>query len=159
MASIGKARPHRAADTPGRPLQAEGEEDPRVRKAPRRRVRRIAGALLRQADREELLSLKGIGLETADAILLYAGDKPILPVSAYAMRIFERLGVERPISLPKAGKSIYQWWQSFFMKDPPEDVEVCKEFHALLVELGKACCKARPNCSLSFEGGLCKLVD
>jgi len=40
--------------------------------------------------REELLALKGVGPETADSILLYAGNRPVFVVDAYTRRIFER---------------------------------------------------------------------
>jgi endonuclease-3 related protein len=48
--------------------------------------------------RQELLSLNGVGPETADSILLHAGQRPVFVVDAYTRRIGERHG----IALPKA---------------------------------------------------------
>ena len=84
--------------------------------------------------REELLSLNGIGPETADSILLYAGEKPVFVVDAYTKRIFGRLGLVGE----DAG---YEEVQRFFEKGLPEDVELYKDFHAQIVELGKRFCK------------------
>lgn len=91
--------------------------------------------------REELLSVNGIGPETADSILLYAGGKPIFVVDAYTKRIFARHGfIDKD-----AG---YADVQSLFMENLPEDAKFFNEFHALLVELGKSMCKSRkPLCS------------
>ena len=87
--------------------------------------------------RRELLSLKGIGYETADSLLLYIGGKPILPIDAYTQRIFDRLG------LKIRG---YEELQTYLSKVLPKDLEIYKEFHALLVELGKNFCRKNPIC-------------
>ncbi|MEM3556053.1 MAG: hypothetical protein QXF56_05020 [Candidatus Micrarchaeia archaeon] len=87
--------------------------------------------------REELLSLEGVGYETADSILLYAAEKLIFPIDAYTKRICERLGVV---------KGNYNKLQNFFHSNLPRNLEVYKEMHALLVELGKNYCKTKPNC-------------
>lgn len=87
--------------------------------------------------RDELLSIDGVGPETADAILLYAADKPVFPVGAYTRRVFERMGVE--------GLG-YEELQSYIVESLPLDLEVFKEFHALLVKLGKTNCKITPIC-------------
>lgn len=89
--------------------------------------------------RTELLSLNGIGNETADSILLYAGEKLKFVVDAYTMRACERT------RLVKAKK--YDEIQSFFEKNLPKNIELYKEFHALIVELGKNFCRKKPGCN------------
>jgi endonuclease-3 related protein len=97
--------------------------------------------------RHELLSLQGIGPETADSILLYAGNHPVFVVDSYTKRICQRL------PLPILNES-YDDIQHFFEKElestipKKELVSTYKEFHALLVELAKKYCwKKNPNCS------------
>ena len=90
--------------------------------------------------REEILNVKGIGKETADSILLYALDKPIFVIDAYTRRIFNRLGIIE-------GNEEYDEIRHIFEKNLPKDLEVYKEYHALIVELGKHYCKKRnPMC-------------
>ena len=91
--------------------------------------------------REELLSVKGIGPETADSILLYAGKKPVFVVDAYTRRIFECAGIVPP------GAS-YEDIQRLFMKNLPRDTQIYNEYHALIVRLGKDICKTKPQCSI-----------
>ena len=92
--------------------------------------------------REELLALNGIGQETADSILLYAGNKPIFVIDAYTKRVFSRHGF---ISQDAEYKEI----QSLFMNNLPENAGLFNEFHALIVELGKSICKSKkPLCSI-----------
>jgi len=88
--------------------------------------------------RKTLLSVHGIGPETCDSILLYAGDKPIFVVDAYTIRLCERY----PIIKSKK----YEEVREFFEKNLPKDVNLFKEFHALIVELGKNYCKTKPLC-------------
>ena len=91
--------------------------------------------------REELLSIKGIGRETADSILLYAGNKPIFVVDAYTKRIFSRHGF-----ISKNAE--YEEIQSLFMDNLRQDAGLFNEFHALIVELGKSMCRSKkPLCS------------
>ena len=88
--------------------------------------------------REKLLSLKGIGRETADSILLYALDKPIFVVDAYTYRIFTRLGIwEGPFD--------YEGIRSL-VEEEISTVPDLKEFHALLVEHAKRHCRKKPIC-------------
>lgn len=102
--------------------------------------------------RELLLGIKGIGPETADTILLYAGNKPIFVVDSYAIALMrcERLSFPLPpeISSSRKGKGIsraeYGKWQKFFHENLPADPYILKEFHALIVEHGKrGYCKGR----------------
>jgi len=89
--------------------------------------------------RERLLSIKGIGPETADSILLYAARKPIFVVDAYTYRILSRHGI-----IPE--EASYQEVQELLMDSIPRDVQVYNEYHALLVKVGKEHCKKRAIC-------------
>ena len=97
--------------------------------------------------REELLKIKGIGPETADSIVLYAAEKPVFVIDAYTKRIFERLGFKG---------NDYDEWQRLFMDSLKKDVNTFKEYHALLVELGKRNCKTKAECSGCPLVGICK---
>jgi len=95
--------------------------------------------------RAELLELDGIGPETADSMLLYAGGRPKFVVDAYTQRIFLRLGLLR---------GAYGELQAAFESALPADHRVHNEYHALIVALGKAHCrKSRPLC------GECPLLE
>ena len=88
--------------------------------------------------RNNLLSVHGIGPETCDSILLYAGDKPIFVVDAYTLRLCERYSI--------INSRNYEEVRKFFEKNLSKDVNLFKEFHALIVELGKNYCKTKPKC-------------
>jgi len=79
--------------------------------------------------REELLSVKGVGKETADSIVLYAFEKPIFVIDAYTRRFCERFDLFK-------GKE-YDDYREFFESNLPGDVELYKEYHALIVEWAK----------------------
>jgi len=90
--------------------------------------------------RERLLSVHGIGPETADSILLYAGNHPVFVVDAYTHRIFGRHGVT-------SGKPDYERVRAFFEAALPPRSELFNEFHALIVNTGKNWCrKSSPRC-------------
>ena len=89
--------------------------------------------------RDDLLSVKGIGPETADSILLYAGNFPTVVVDAYTHRIFSRHGF-----IPE--ESTYDEMKSFFEGNLPKDVKLYNEYHALLVNIGKMFCKPKKIC-------------
>jgi len=89
--------------------------------------------------REELLGISGIGEETADSILLYAGNQPIFVVDAYTRRVLERHGLI-------AAKMSYGEIQRLFMTHLPTDPALFNEYHALLVAVGKTYCRSTPNC-------------
>jgi len=95
--------------------------------------------------RERLLARPGIGPETADAILLYAGGRPSFVIDAYTRRIFSRLG-------QISGSEPYADLRSFFMDRLPRDAALYNEYHALLVALAKRHCRKRspacPDCPL-----------
>jgi endonuclease-3 related protein len=89
--------------------------------------------------RMELLSVRGIGLETADSMLLYGAGRALFVVDAYTHRILSRhnlIGEE-------AG---YYDLQTFFMDNLPHEVELFQEFHALIVRTGKDYCRKQPLC-------------
>ncbi len=90
--------------------------------------------------RTELFSVKGIGMETADSIVLYGAGRPLFVVDAYTHRILARHGLIDE----QAG---YHDLQALFMENLPADVELFKEFHALIVKTGKDFCKKEPLCS------------
>jgi endonuclease-3 related protein len=91
--------------------------------------------------REQLLSLRGIGSETADSILLYAGKHPVFVVDAYARRILERHGLAHR-------KATYEELRTTFESALPHDHQLLNEFHALIVRTGKHHCrKTNPACS------------
>lgn len=90
--------------------------------------------------REKLCGVRGIGEETADSILLYAGGKPIFVVDAYTRRVLERHALITP-------DWSYQEIQSLFMENLPRDVSLYNQYHALLVQVGKQFCKRLPLCS------------
>ncbi|MDR9500881.1 MAG: endonuclease III domain-containing protein [Desulfurivibrionaceae bacterium] len=90
--------------------------------------------------RSKLLSVKGIGPETADSILLYAARKPIFVVDAYTYRFLSRHGLV-------AEESSYEEMQELFMSALPPEADLYNEYHALLVCLGKEFCKkSNPRC-------------
>lgn len=90
--------------------------------------------------RRELLAVRGIGRETADSILLYAGKKPSFVVDAYTKRLFSALGLV-------ASTADYESVRSLFMDNLPEDTALFNEYHALIVEHCKRHCTSRPRCS------------
>jgi len=91
--------------------------------------------------RRELLQINGLGAETADAILLYAGRKPFFVADAYTRRILSRHG----LLLASAN---YSQAQQFLHRHLPPEHTLFNEFHALLVEVGKRYCKRHePQCS------------
>jgi len=89
--------------------------------------------------RAELLSIKGIGPETADSILLYAGNMPSFVIDAYTHRIFSRHDL-----IPE--ECTYDEMKSFFEDNLPQDVKLYNEYHALLVNIGKTFCKPKKLC-------------
>jgi endonuclease III related protein len=91
--------------------------------------------------RDRLLSLWGIGPETADAILLYALGRAAFVADAYALRLASRWGLLQP----NAG---YNDIQRLFTDHLPGDTALFNEYHALIVTHGKELCRPRPLCDL-----------
>lgn len=96
--------------------------------------------------RAEILEIKGIGPETADSILLYAGDKPVFVVDAYTKRLCNRLPLYNSDSYDEIQSFFQDNLKPFFIYEG-ELIEVYKEFHALIVYLGKTWCKVKPSCN------------
>jgi endonuclease III related protein len=99
----------------------------------------MSGAQLERL-RPELLAVKGIGPETADSILLYGLEKPTFVVDAYTFRILSRHGLA-------ADPCSYDELQAIFMAALPPETSLYQEYHALLVQTGKACCRPQPRCA------------
>ena len=95
-----------------------------------------------QSLRGQLLSVNGIGQETADSILLYAFKKPIFVIDAYTRRIF----IRHHLIKEDFG---YSEIQNLFMQNLKADVKLFNEYHALLVKLAKEIClKNKPKCDI-----------
>ena len=90
--------------------------------------------------RSELLSINGIGEETADSILLYVLSKKIFIIDAYTRRIFTRAGI-------LSGNEKYSEIQKIFHRGFRGDLQDYNEFHALIVRHGKDVCKKKPICN------------
>jgi endonuclease-3 related protein len=90
--------------------------------------------------RAKLLTVQGIGRETADSILLYGAGRPLFVIDTYTYRILARHGIIQE-------EAEYDELQSLFMDNLPHDVELFKEFHALIVKAGKLYCRKKPLCS------------
>jgi endonuclease-3 related protein len=91
--------------------------------------------------RAQLLALCGIGPETADSILLYAGKHAVFVVDAYTRRILERHGHAH-------AKLAYDKIRTMFESALPANQQLFNEFHALIVHVGKNFCRnTNPNCS------------
>lgn len=89
--------------------------------------------------RAKLLTVDGIGRETADSIVLYAAGHPLFVVDAYTRRVFARLGLVK-------GDEPYDTIQRFFMDLLPPNAPLYNDFHAQVVRLGKDVCRPRPCC-------------
>jgi endonuclease-3 related protein len=94
--------------------------------------------------RKELLSLNGIGPETADSILLYSGNKPVFVVDAYTKRICLRL----PLETENSYEEIQKYFEEELRKkySDNEIVNIYNELHALIVIFAKNICKNKPEC-------------
>ena len=90
--------------------------------------------------REKLLSVRGIGPETADSILLYACRKPVFISDAYTQRILRRHGlIPDDTDIPQI--------RAVFMTQLPHNASLFNRFHALLVYTGKTFCRKIPRCT------------
>ena len=97
--------------------------------------------------RHKLLSVNGIGPETADSILLYAVDKPIFVIDAYTKRVLSRHKI-------LAHDEPYEKYQELFHSSLKKDVKLFNEYHALFVRVGKEFCKPKPRCEECPLNGL-----
>jgi len=98
--------------------------------------------------RQKLLSIHGIGEETADSIILYAAHKPIFVIDAYTRRIMSRIGL--------ISENNYAAYQALFMDNISTDVRLFNEYHALLVRLAKDVCRKHPLCQQCCLSNLCQ---
>ena len=125
--------------------------------------------------REELLALNGVGPETADSILLYAGNHPVFVVDAYTRRILERHQILPPNATYEEIRELFEkallpLEPSFLVPHPNRaspagppnschppsrmstaereaPVQVFNEMHGLIVGVGKNFCKkSQPEC-------------
>lgn len=98
--------------------------------------------------RTMLLSVKGIGPETADSILLYAFKKPIFVIDTYTKRLISRIGLLDE-------QQSYSEFQSYFHSQIPTDYRVYNEYHALIVQHCVRICKKTPLCSECWLSSSC----
>ncbi|RPH47599.1 MAG: endonuclease III domain-containing protein [Planctomycetota bacterium] len=89
--------------------------------------------------REQLREVKGIGPETADAILLYALGMPVFVVDAYTYRVLTR----HELALDEA---TYEDMKEYFERNLPRDAKLFNDFHALIVSVGKDFCRPKARC-------------
>jgi len=104
--------------------------------------------------RDRLLSFNGVGPETADSILLYAGGYPTFVVDAYTRRIGQRLGLFKTNDYDEIQEYFHQRCRGGRLA-----ARACQynEFHALLVRLAKEICtKRHPRCAVCPVRDICK---
>lgn len=103
------------------------------------------GGLERLADqplseqRQGLLSVNGVGPETADDILLYALERPVFVIDAYTRRLLQRFGLAD-------GTESYEMLRRGFEAALPADVRLYQQYHALIVIHAKEACRKSPLC-------------
>ncbi len=110
---------------------------------------KIETSLLRQ----KLLTVNGVGPETADDILLYAFARPVFVIDAYTRRVFVRLGLVDPDA---NYETVRQQFEVALKSDAhPSAERVFNEYHALIVWHAKYVCKKRPSCEQCCLATLC----
>ena len=101
--------------------------------------------------RTELLSIHGVGEETADDIIVYAAGLPSFVMDSYTRRIVDRMGLT-----PEGNNPGYRSYQSLFQDNLAADPVLFNEFHALLDHHAKVTCtKRQPRCSQCCLAELC----
>ena len=90
--------------------------------------------------RKKLLSVNGIGPETADSIILYAMEKPVFVIDAYTKRVLSRHNI-------LDHDASYDAFQHLFHSKLKEDISLFNEYHALFVRLAKVHCRTKPICT------------
>jgi len=93
----------------------------------------------KKISRDNLLTIWGVGPETADSILLYAYNHPTFVIDTYTKRVFNRLGITK--------ETDYHKLQEMFHNSLKPDHKLFNEFHALLVQHAKEHCKSKPVCA------------
>ncbi len=101
-------------------------------------MKRMAGEKM-ETLRAKLLTIHGIGSETADSILLYALEKPIFVIDAYTKRVLSRHNIVR-------NNESYEKIQELFHSTFTKNAKLFNEYHALFVKLGKTYCITKPRC-------------
>jgi endonuclease-3 related protein len=125
----------------------------RLRNFCRHLIERSGGDLAKYFDRPtamvraDLLAQDGVGPETADSILLYAGGHPVFVIDAYTLRIGRRIGF--------FDSDDYDLAQGHFERHVPRDVATYREYHALLVAHAKTLCRPKPACGECPVRSLC----
>jgi endonuclease-3 related protein len=98
--------------------------------------------------RKGLLSVNGVGPETADDMLLYAFERPVFVIDAYTRRLFSRLDMVE-------GDEGYEHLRAVFEAQLPLDAPLFNEYHALIVQHAKDVCKKRPLCAQCCLAKVC----
>lgn len=101
-------------------------------------MKRMSGEKLENI-RPRLLSVNGIGPETADSIILYALGKPVFVIDAYTKRILSRHNI-------REHDASYDMFQQLFHDNLKPDANMFNEYHALIVRLAKEHCRTKPLC-------------
>ena len=101
--------------------------------------------------REELLSIKGVGRETADSILVYSLNKTFFVTDTYTKRLLYRFGFDIPDN--------YDETRLLIEESIPKDINIYNRFHALIVEHAKHYCKKKTLCERCFLNKYCKKRD
>lgn len=94
--------------------------------------------------RAELLQLKGVGPETADSILLYAGGHPVFVVDVYTRRILDRHGILPSTAKYRDVNALVE--KAFSYKQSAKRAQCYNELHALIVAVGKNHCNSAAKC-------------
>ena len=106
--------------------------------------------------RAELLSVKGIGQETADSILLYAFNYPTFVVDAYTHRLCDRF----PIDAGNGYSNVKDYFENSLPKSLPKSTEIYNNYHALIVINGKENCrKKNPLCDICPLADICMKIN
>ena len=120
-----------------------------------KKLRRVDTAILRN----ELLSINGVGPETADDILLYAFHRPVFVIDAYTRRLLSRLQLA-------AGDESYEHLREHIetrlrgeVRGKRDTVALYNEFHALIVHHAKEVCKPRPRCESCCLAAYCPAAN
>ncbi|MDX1251927.1 MAG: endonuclease [Gammaproteobacteria bacterium] len=109
--------------------------------------------------RHALLSVNGIGPETADDILLYAFERPVFVIDAYTRRLFSRLGLVRGDEGYEVLRHTFETALSGTKPHSATTVRLFNEYHALIVNHAKNVCRKRPLCTRCRLAEVCPLSD
>lgn len=101
--------------------------------------------------RDALLGVNGVGMETADDILLYALDRDVFVVDSYTQRFFARIGITD-------GGDAYDSLRATVERELGGGARVFAQFHALIIAHGKALCRKKPLCDTCPLRSICAFV-